>query len=535
MPINTNNHKIGDLYSNIYKKKQINESTNNEVVKETLKSGYYSNTPFHKFQTDYSNMYDSYTITKILRESLQKDVNTVITLMEQDETLCNEIFGGVGQKIKQGVQAGAQAVQQRLVQPLIQLIISKLPKNKQEELAKAAEAGPQALQQFIQAEGDPKVAQEIAGQQVTESTDSNLLAIVELLTLLSENNGTLLNEDASQNKFNAFKKTLAKIASEVKDPAIKQQIDQLNNYIAQNYTTRGKFKQAAAPQTQATQPTTPQPGPLTAPQPGPLTSPQGGPLSPGAATQPPQPVSPQVVPPGTPLPPGIKNVTPQASGGLVSKALNWVKNNKTITAAGAIGLLGAVALATGGAGVLAPMLLPALKSAGVGAAIGAAKGAMGAKPGERLKGALKGAAAGGAVAGAGSLAGQALGDVLTPTPDENTTASALPVPQQEIPPGTSPEDVEAQYKAAGLTTPPEVTQQPAVEPEATPTTNQQEIPGPTPQEVAAQAKSGARGGAADLVARGNEAQNQMAMSKGLKPGYHWERDTLGRLMQVKNK
>lgn len=523
MPINASNHKIGDLYSNIYKKNQINESTNSQVVKEALKKGVYSNTPFHRFQTDYNNIYDNYTLTKILRESLQKDVRTVVALMQQDDVLCNEIFGGIGQKIKQGVQAGTQAVQQRLVQPLIQLIISKLPKNKQEELAKAAEAGPQALQQFIQAEGDPKVAQEIAGQQVTESTDNNLLAIVELLTLLSENKGNVINEDASQNKFNSFKKMLAKIASEVNDPAIKQQIDQLTNYISQNYSTRGKVKQPGNPQsTPQGGPLTPQSGPLTAPQGGPLTTPQGGPLSPGAATTPPASATPQVIPPGSPLPPGIRNVTPQAGGGLVSKALNWVKNNKTLTAAGAIGLLGAVALATGGAAALAPMLLPALKSAGIGAAVGAAKGAMSAKSGERLKGALKGAAAGGAVAGAGSMIGQAIGDALTPAADENVTSSALPVPQQEIPPGTSPEDVEAQYKAAGLTTSPEITPQP-------------EIPGPTPQEVADQVKSGARGGAADLVAKGTEAQNQMAMDKGLKPGHHWVRDTLGRLMQVKNK
>ena len=45
--------------------------------------------------------------------------------------LCNELFGALGQKIKQGVGAATSAVQQRLLQPLLKLIIGKLPKEKQ--------------------------------------------------------------------------------------------------------------------------------------------------------------------------------------------------------------------------------------------------------------------------------------------------------------------------------------------------------------------------------------------------------------------
>ena len=82
MPINSNNHKIGDLYAGIYKKKQdqLNESVKKQhVVSESLKSAYLPSTPFHKYLTDYDQMYNNYRSTVILKESFNNDINTAIT------------------------------------------------------------------------------------------------------------------------------------------------------------------------------------------------------------------------------------------------------------------------------------------------------------------------------------------------------------------------------------------------------------------------------------------------------------------------
>lgn len=421
MPINSSNHKLGDLYSNIYKKKQnqINESTRSQVVKESLKSNYFSSTPFHKYLSDYDQMYSGYRSSVILKESYKNDINTAMYLMQKNPELCNEIFGAIGQKIKQGVQAGAQAVQSKLLQPIINMIISKLPKAKQEELAKAAEGGEQALQQFIQKEGDPNISNQVAaeGAPVAESNDHQLLHAYHILSMLTMDSSGVISEDAKQNKFKNFQKTLNQIASEIKDPTIQQQAQALSSYIQQNYTTRGTAKGAAKGAAPAQQ--TPA-GPLATKTggAGPL-APAGGQAGPLAATGPVGEIN--VTPGGPQRAPTTNTVStasaaPTAQGGgssLIGKIGSFIKNNPKLSAAAALGLIGAIGAATGGIGFVTPMLLTGLKGAGVGGLVGAAKGAIGAKEGERLKGALKGglsgAATGGLAGAAGGLAGQALG------------------------------------------------------------------------------------------------------------------------------
>lgn len=429
MPIGSNNHKIADLYTGMYQKKQnqLNESTKQHVVRESLKSGYYSNTPFNKYLSDYDQMFNNYRTNVILKESYKRDVETAIYLMQRNPELCNEIFGAIGQKIKQGVQAGAQAIQGKLIQPLINMIISKLPKDKQEQLAKAAQGGEQALQQFIQKEGDPKVSNEVAAQgaPVAESRDYQLMHAYHILSMLTMDNSGVISEDAAQNKFKQFQKTLNQIASEIQDPAIKQQAQSLNTYIQQNYTTRGTAKGAAkgaaapgkAPAPTAATPAAPTAAPTAAPPP------QGGgalvPAGSGGGIIPATGPELNLTPGGPQQAPTVNttntaSAAPTAQGGsssLIGKIGSFIKNNPKLSAAAAIGLIGAIGLATGGLGFVTPMILPALKSAGIGAAVGAVGGAMKAKEGERLKGALKGAAAGGAVAGLGSLAGQAVGSL----------------------------------------------------------------------------------------------------------------------------
>lgn len=427
MPINSNNHKISDLYAGIYKKKQdqLNESVKKQhVVSESLKSAYLPTTPFHKYLTDYDQMYNNYRSTVILKESFNNDINTAMHLMYKNPELCNEIFGAIGQKIKQGVQAGAQAVQQKLIAPIINMIISKLPKDKQEALAKASEGGPQALQQFIQKEGDPNIANQVAseGAPVAESTDHQLLHAYHILSMLMVDSSGVLKEDAAQNKFKNFQKTLNQIAGEIQDPAVKQQAQVLAQYVATNYTQRGtpKGKQGAAP-------AKPTPGAPKAGGAGPLAPAGGaGPLAPvGGQGGPLAPTGPareiNVTPAGPQSAPTTQtgstaSAAPTAAGGgssLIGKIGSFIKNNPKLSAAAALGLIGAIGVATGGIGFIAPMVTAGLKAGGIGAAVGAVKGAMGAKEGERLKGALKGAASGAATGGligaAGGLAGQAFG------------------------------------------------------------------------------------------------------------------------------
>lgn len=565
MPINSSNHKLGDLYSNIYKKKQnqINESTRSQVVKESLKSNYFSSTPFHKYLNDYDQMYSGYRSSVILKESYKNDINTAMYLMQRNPELCNEIFGAIGQKIKQGVQAGAQAVQSKLLQPIINMIISKLPKAKQEELAKAAEGGEQALQQFIQKEGDPSVSNQVSSQNapVAESRDHELMHAYQILSILTMNTSGVLSEDAAQNKFKNFQKTLNQIASEIKDPNIQQQAQALSSYIQQNYTTRGTVKGAAKPGAAPAQqtPVAPKAGGA-----GPL-APAGGQAGPLATTSPGgeinvTPGGPQRAP--TTATASTASAAPTAQGGsssLIGKIGSFIKNNPKLSAAAAIGLIGAIGVASGGLGFVAPMLLPALKSAGVGAAVGAATGAMKAKPGERLKGALKGAAAGGAIAGAGSLVGQAVGGMggggavdtgsevnpNTQSPESLGTAEAPVDTGSEVNPNAqSPEGLgNGGYE------------EPTGQEEVSPTQGTEEA-GAAEMAGAGQSSEGtgegdeytsAQGGATPqaqpaTAAKGAEAfGNQQAQAQAqkaqanLQPGEVLKKDTLGRTFRVKAK
>jgi len=509
MPSNTSSNQIGDLYLSMYKN-AVNQTVNESVqsdTKENLKKDYYSNTPFHKFQTDYSLMYESYQVTSILRESWNRDLNTIAYLLERDEELCNEVFGGLVQKAKQGIQAGAQAVQQKLLQPLLQMIISKIPKQKQEELAKAAQGGPQALQTFINKEGDPKVAKEIAGTQTNES----LSAMVELIGFAHDINNKVITEGIGAGGLQKLRSILGTIGKEANDPAVKTQVQQLQAYLKANYDAKGQLKAGGKAPASGT--------PAPAATPGAPT-----PATPGASA----------ATPGAPTPAPAPGAPAAGGGGFISKALNWMKNNKALTAAGAIGLIGAIALATGGIGLpaLTPGLLAALKSAGVSGAVGAVGGAIkGAQGGGGLKGAAKGALKGGAigaaVGGAGSLIGQAAaGATGLSGPEQEADGSALPKP--EAPPGTGPEDVEAQYKAAGLTTPPEALgpEEPAGPPVApTPTA-------PPGGFAADQPASTEVKGSEQMQNLANKAQYGK-VAANLQPGEKIVQDTLGRFRRVR--
>lgn len=565
MPINSSNHKLGDLYSNIYKKKQnqINESTRSQVVKESLKSNYFSSTPFHKYLSDYDQMYSGYRSSVILKESYKNDINTAMYLMQRNPELCNEIFGAIGQKIKQGVQAGAQAVQNKLLQPIINMIISKLPKAKQEELAKAAEGGEQALQQFIQKEGDPNISNQVASQNapVAESRDHELMHAYQILSILTMNTSGVISEDAAQNKFKNFQKTLNQIASEIKDPTIQQQAQALSSYIQQNYTTRGTVKGAAKPGT--AKPGTAKPGAAPAQQTpvapkaggaGPLAL-AGGQAGPLAATGPGgeinvTPGGPQRAP--TTATASTASAAPTAQGGgssLIGKIGSFIKNNPKLSAAAALGLIGAIGAATGGIGFVTPMIAAGLKGAGVGGLVGAAKGAIGAKSGERLKGALKGglsgAATGGLAGAAVGLTGQALGGTGAPVDqgsEVNPNAQSpesLGIPEvdqgSEVNPNAeSPESLNSQ---PGIDTdqiepgsPEDPNQGMYTQPE------QPTAPAAPAQQPAAtgQPAGSARGGAADLQQMGNQAQAQKAAAN-LQPGEVLKKDTLGRTFRVKAK
>jgi len=554
MPSNTSSNQIGDLYLSMYKN-AVNQTVNESVqsdTKENLKKDYYSNTPFHKFQTDYSLMYESYQVTSILRESWNRDLNTIAYLLERDEELCNEVFGGLVQKAKQGIQAGAQAVQQKLLQPLLQMIISKIPKQKQEELAKAAQGGPQALQTFINKEGDPKVAKEIAGTQTNES----LSAMVELIGFAHDINNKVITEGIGAGGLQKLRSILGTIGKEANDPAVKTQVQQLQAYLKANYDAKGQLKAGGkapasgtpAPAPAATPgaptPATPGASAATPGAPGPLPASAATPGGPGPLPAPapaatpgaPTPATPgaSAATPGAPTPAPAPGAPAAGGGGFISKALNWMKNNKALTAAGAIGLIGAIALATGGIGLpaLTPGLLAALKSAGVSGAVGAVGGAIkGAQGGGGLKGAAKGALKGGAigaaVGGAGSLIGQAAADATGLSgPEQEADGSALPKP--EAPPGTGPEDVEAQYKAAGLTTPPEALgpEEPAGPPVApTPTA-------PPGGFAADQPASTEVKGSEQMQNLANKAQYGK-VAANLQPGEKIVQDTLGRFRRVR--
>lgn len=567
MPINSSNHKLGDLYGSIYnnnnKKKIVSESTNSQEAKQKLINNYYSNTPFHKFQTDYTEMYSGYRVNTTLRESYKNDLNTAIYIMEKNPQLCNEIFGAIGQKIKQGVQAGAQAVQNKLLQPIISMIISKLPKAKQEELAKAVAGGEQALQQFIQKEGDPKVSAEVAAQgaPVSESRDQELMHAYQILSIMTMDTTGVINEDAAQNKFKQFQKTLNQIAGEIKDPAIQQQAQALSSYIQQNYSTRGKAKQAPAAQPGKQAPAQPQapaaPPVLQTPSAGPLApaGSQGGIIPPkGVATVNVTPGGPQRAPTVNTSNTGAAAPAAQGGGSLIGKIGSFIKNNPKLSTAAAIGLLGATVAATGGLSVITPFIIPALKSAGVGAVLGGAKGAMG---GGGVKGALKGAGVGAGIGALGSVAGQAFdgssggtdtGSAVNPnaqSPESLGTAEAPVDTGSEVNPNAqSPESLGGGgYEAP--TGQEEVSQAQGSEElaaaemagagqssDGTGDSDEYTSAQGNAQAPAAPAASGK--GAEQMGQQAQQAQAQKAAAN-LQPGETLKRDSLGRTFRVKAK
>jgi hypothetical protein len=100
--------------------------------------------------------------------------------------------------------------------------------------------------------------------------------------------------------------------------------------------------------------------------------------------------------------------TPQNKQGLFQKAFSWIKNNPNLTAGAVIGLVSAIALATGGGAVLVPLIYKGLTGATIaGGASAAGQKLLGGKVDWKKAGsaALKGAATGMALGGLTSAAG----------------------------------------------------------------------------------------------------------------------------------
>jgi len=382
--------------------------------------------PFNRESFYLSNQYQVVKTNIILRESYNNDLVRMANLMRNDEVLCNEIFGQLGQKVKQGVQAGAQAVQAKLIQPIINLIMSKLPEDAKQQVAQAAEGGPQALQQYLQQNGDPNVANQLAAQQqpgqapVAESINIELGNMYMLLSLLTSDISVLTEAKISdKSKFNIFQRTLNQIASEITDPDIKQQAQNLATYVQQNYSQRGKVKNKQA-----------------APAPQQATTPPDYTQKPNPAEPPPQATPPQQQPQQTPptQPNGFMSKLAsfgQGATSLIGKVGSFIKNNPNLSTAGALGLMLAITTATGGTAAILPFVLAAGKSAAIGAATtGAVKGGTALLQGkgfkqagqEALSGAKTGARFGAVGGAAGNLASNIMKNVSTPPSQEGGAA-----------------------------------------------------------------------------------------------------------------
>ena len=99
---------------------------------------------------------------------------------------------------------------------------------------------------------------------------------------------------------------------------------------------------------------------------------------------------------------GQQGQQPQAQQGLFQKAMAWVKANPNMTAGAVIGLVSAIALATGGTAVLIPLIYKGLTGGAIGAGVNAiGQKAAGGNVDWKKAGAagLKGAAAGMALGG----------------------------------------------------------------------------------------------------------------------------------------
>lgn len=423
--------------------------------------------PYFRDNWDLTNQYQTVRVNKILRESYHNDLVRVANLMHNDPVLCNEIFGQLGQKVKQGVQAGAQAVQAKLIQPIINMIMNKLPDETKQQLTQAAQQGPDALQQYLQQNGDVNVTNQLAqqpeqGQTATqgqtqttaaESTNRELANLYTLLSVLTTDAAILTEAKMSDRaKFTNFQRTLNQIAGEITDPTIKQQAQNLASYIQQNYSQRGKVKKQAqqqaspAPQQQTPnvdytkKPNPAEPAPQQPPAPAPnvpapqQTPPQQPPQNNVNKPNPAEPFPQQ--PNQTPAP------APQQQGGFMSKLASFgrgassflgkvgsfIKENPNLSTAGALGLMLAVTAATGGTAAIVPFVLAAGKSAAIGAATtGAVKGGTALLQGkgfkqagqEALQGAKTGARFGAVGGAAGNLVSNIMKNVSKPPEQAN--------------------------------------------------------------------------------------------------------------------
>lgn len=410
--------------------------------------------PFNRESFYLGNQYQAVKTNKILRESYNNDLVRVANLMRNDEVLCNEIFGQLGQKVKQGVQAGAQAVQAKLIQPIINLIMSKLPEDVKQQVTQAAQGGPQALQQYLQQNGDPNVANQLAAQQqpaqqpaqaqAAESINRELGNMYVLLSLLTSDASVLTEAKMSDRaKFTNFQRTLNQIASEITDPAIKQQAQNLATYIQQNYSQRGKAKNKGTAQTP---PSNTDAGQIVNQPPQQQSTPdytqKPNPAEPPPQQQPPQQQQqpPQQQPPQQ-QPPQQQNQNSgfmsklasfgQGASSLLGKVGSFIKENPNLSTAGALGLMLAITAATGGVSAIVPFVLAAGKSAAVGAATtGAVKGGSALLQGkgfkqagqEALSGAKTGARFGAVGGAAGNLVSNIMKNVSKPPGQEDSAA-----------------------------------------------------------------------------------------------------------------
>ncbi len=379
--------------------------------------------PYYRDSFDLSNQYQTVRVNKILKESYRNDLVRVANLMHNDPVLCNEIFGQLGQQVKQGVQAGAQAIQAKLIQPIINMIMNKLPDETKQQLTQAAQQGPDALQQYLQQNGDANVANQLAQQPAqgqvpaqtpaAESINRELGNLYTLLSVLTSDASILSEAKMSDRaKFTNFQRTLNQIASEITDPAIKQQAQSLASYIQQNYSQRGKAKnKQAAPAPQ---------------QAAPDYSKKPNPAEPAPQQQQPAPQQQQPQQPSNFMS-KLASFGKGASS-FLGKVGSYIKENPNLSTAGALGLMLAVTAATGGTAALVPFVLAAGKSAALGAATtGAVKGGTALLQGkgfkqagqEALQGAKTGARFGAVGGAAGNLVSNIMKNVSKPPEQAN--------------------------------------------------------------------------------------------------------------------
>jgi len=377
------------------------------------------------YNRDTYKIVDQYSTVRcnlILRENFNSDVLLSTRFLHKNEVLCNEMFGQLGQKIKQGFQSGTQTVKNKLLKSLVDMVINKLPSNIKQQLVQVASQGPDALQQYLQKNGDPNIAKQLASQnqqpaqqqqqpaqqqqqpaqqqqqpaQTVNKENFNLITLLGLLN--SESNFLTEAKMSDRSKFSNFQKTLQKLSLEISDPQIKQQASSLLTYIQNNYSKRGKLltknqtNQQPATQPQTQEPTQQQP----VPQQQQTQEPTQQQLAPKQQTQ--EPTQQQLAPqqqtqeptqqqpanqqpsntntaerniPGLEVPDynnpvplknetGAKDNTIDSAianvAGFASKVSSLLKNNSQLNSQGLLGILLAIAIAAGGASIVAPLI-----------------------------------------------------------------------------------------------------------------------------------------------------------------------------------